>query len=185
MELEEIFLVFLFFLLHLFLSPYFPLILAFFYCWTTGTECFHISIHAGCVFLTEWMDEVFNKSLIPVVFYYSCCPTPVYHVCWLFCWYVHFFFMGGQKGNAAFSTFLAIVLSPLLIVSSPQVTRKLYFQLLLVLMVGNWQVGQATPLSDFGTKTHRRHCSHVQVSYQASLSYLKPYYVGGQLLWLG
>lgn len=95
-----------------------------------------------------------------------------------------FFFMGGQKGNAAFSTFLAIVLSPLLIVSSPQVTRKLYFQLLLVLMVGNWQVGQATPLSDFGTKTHRRHCSHVQVSYQASLSYLKPYYVGGQLLWL-
>lgn len=96
-----------------------------------------------------------------------------------------FIFMGGHKGNATFSTFLAIVLSPLLIVSSPQVTRKLYFQLLLVLMVGNWQVGQATPLSDFGTKTHRRHCSHVQVSYQASLSYLKPYYVGGQLLWMG
>lgn len=50
-----------------------------------------------------------------------------------------------------------------LCVFSPQVTRKLYFQLPLVPMGGSWPVGLGIPLFVYGTLIPRHHCLHAQV----------------------
>lgn len=72
----------------------------------------------------------------------------------------------GTQSIILFGQFLLLICSlDFMLLLLLQVTQKLFFQLLLVLMVNSWRVVLVIPLSEYGTLILKHLCTHVQVWY--------------------